>query len=45
MVAVIESYYAIQGHRLTAFSEQQLVDCSMADKGCDSGNHYSGKCN
>lgn len=43
IVSVIESFFAIQGNKLTSFSEQQLVDCSNKDNGCTGGNHYTGK--
>jgi len=36
-VATLESQYAIQGHSLTRFSEQELVDCVNTCKGCNGG--------
>lgn len=36
-VAAIESAYAIKTNILENFSEQQLVDCSTANNGCNGG--------
>jgi cathepsin L len=36
-IATIEGAYAIATKNLTAFSEQQLVDCSKANEGCNGG--------
>ncbi|KAM3957537.1 cathepsin F-like [Aphomia sociella] len=33
----VEGVYAIKNKKLLEFSEQQLVDCDLADKGCDGG--------
>jgi len=38
---VIEGFYFINSGQLLSFSEQQIVDCSTKDWGCDGGWHYS----
>jgi len=37
-VSSLESAWFLAGNTLTQFSEQQLVDCSTANAGCDGGN-------
>jgi len=39
-VACVEGLYKINGHALTSFSEQQIVDCSTANYGCNGGWPY-----
>jgi len=39
-VATTEGLYKINGNTLTSFSEQQIVDCSTANDGCNGGWPY-----
>jgi len=39
-VATIEGLYFLNGHPLTSFSEQQVVDCDTANSACNGGLSY-----
>ena len=38
----IETQYYLKYHKLVSFSEQELVDCSEDNHGCNGGNYVIG---